>query len=352
MADPFPTPYESLLADDALLGAALAAARTETQALFPDQTLPPISVVSVRQQASVFTFKHAGSQSAGMFFSGSLPKIAAMYAAFELRRAVNLLVVNPLPSSSAAAHDNLRAAFDDVIDVASPIISAAPAVNRQMRIPKYEQIFAAIPLIDGGFSFEFNLEFSTHLRKMIVESDNGSAGECVKRLGYSWINGALQKGGFFSLPSKAGLWLAGTYGGGWPAVRVPSLNDGDTAQGTTCFDAANLYAHLLQGTLGRPLIDSSGKMLDLLVQAASVDPAFIDWERRGLTARRYHVTHTKIGIGPRTAGDVLSEATILEHSATGDVFIVVLQNLPRTTQGMEMAATLVDLTTDHFLFAV
>jgi hypothetical protein len=308
MADPFPSPYANLLADDFFVNKALDQARSETATTFPGLPMPALSLVAVKENAGAFEFLHAGMQYGDMFYSGSLPKVGAMYAAFELRRAANLLPTVPAGTPASAAFANLRSEFDDVINTASALISAAPGVSREMRIPKYESIFAAVPLVDGGFSFEFNAAFSNNMRKMIVESDNASAGACVKALGYSCLNGALERGGFFYTPSKSGIWLAGTYGGGWTPVRVPCLNDVDTAQGMTCFDTANLYAHLVQGSLGHPFTDSSTKMLDLLADAATTDPSFIDWQRRTdqqgrrvISDKRYTVTHTKIGIGWRTA---------------------------------------------------
>ncbi len=37
--------------------------------------------------------------------------------------------------------------------------------------------------------------------------------------------------GFFFPPAQDGLWLAGTFTGAFPPVRIPCINDVDTAQG-------------------------------------------------------------------------------------------------------------------------
>lgn len=334
-----------------LLGLALQAAQVATRIPFPSLEMPAISLVAINESPAGFDFVHAGLRFGEMFFSGSLPKVAAMYAAFELRCSVNALAPVGAGAPAATAFAHLRAQYDAQIKVAAPLISAVPTLGDDKKLPKYESVFVAVPLTGGGFAFEFSGTFLAHMRAMIVQSNNASAGACVKALGYSWLNGALERGGFFHTPSRTGIWLAGTYGGGWPAVRVPCANDVDTAQGMTCFDTARLYAHLIQGTLCSRIGDSSGKMLELLAEAERVDPSFIDPDPmagRGVSAKSYEVTHTKIGIGPRTAGDVLSEATILRHKATGRRFIVVLQNIPSGTP-LEMPAMLVDVAINTYL---
>lgn len=351
MSDPFPSPYSTIPGDDPLLGLALTTAAAEVAVMFPGVPLPAISIVAVHGAAPDLDCRHAGISFGDVYFSGSLPKVVAMYAAFELRRAVNMDPAITGAGNAAAAQAAMRAQFNPLISGASAIISANGQVTPDMKVPKYDQIFATIPTDTGQLFFEFNLQFSTLMRKMIVESDNGAAGACVKALGYSWINGVAERGGFFFTPSQTGVWLAGTYGGGWPAVRVPSVNDGPTAQGMTCFDTANMYAHLLQGDLGAPFLDSSPKMLELLSAAANFDFSFIDWERRNdVSPKKYRVTHTKIGIGPTTSGNLLSEATILHHLDTGNQFIVVLQNIRDAGNTTEAAATLVNLTIEHYLF--
>src|SRR5205085_6559190 len=60
--------------------------------------------------------------------------------------------------------------------------------------------------------------FKEQMRKMIVESDDTSAGICIQGLGYSWINACLQKAGLFDGKSS-GIWLAGDYVGDFPDIE-------------------------------------------------------------------------------------------------------------------------------------
>jgi hypothetical protein len=70
--------------------------------------------------------------------------------------------------------------------------------------------------------------------------------------------------------------FAGTFTGAWPPVGIHSLNDSAVAQSTTCFDMANLYAHIFQLTLVD--IGSANGMLALLATTAAIgnDPSFLE----------------------------------------------------------------------------
>jgi hypothetical protein len=362
MAGPFPDPYPTLLADDPLLGSALETAIGEALAAFPSLEQPlrvPISFVAINDAISPLDFKHAGTRFGDTFYSASLLKVAAMYAAYELLNSANALASSSGVGTSQELFAQLHAEFDDVIDASVPLIGQTPGITRTMRLPKYEQIFAAVPLTTGGVACAFSGPFSTNMRKMIVNSDNSAAAACIMALGYSWINGALKAGGFFFPPAQAGVWLAGTFTGAMPPVRIPSVNDGPIAQGTTCFDLANLYAHLFQGTLvpvqGSAASPFSGEMLAVLAVTADVgaDPSFMDFTRRpGLPPRTFGVTHTKIGLGPlKTGQNVCSEGTIVEHIDTGRKFLVVWQNSLNDDRSLIAIGTIVERTIELFLFA-
>src|SRR5262249_9056323 len=89
------------------------------------------------------------------------------------------------------------------------------------RPPEYKAIFKATPNGSGKWSVNFrkdsdpdthpNQGFFEHLEKMIVWSHDVSAGFCIQKLGFSWINGLLQKAGLFYPASQTGIWLAGDY---------------------------------------------------------------------------------------------------------------------------------------------
>ena len=123
MANPFPTIYATLLPDDVTLNVALEAARLQTVLLFPGVVvLGDIDRRSAGERRQL-RFHPRRAPLWRQFFSGSLPKVAAMYAAFELRNAVN----RPPPAQvgmAAAAFDHLRAEFDATIRSGATLDSA------------------------------------------------------------------------------------------------------------------------------------------------------------------------------------------------------------------------------------
>lgn len=354
---PFPSPYPTLLGSDPAMEGALGAAVAEAVVQFPDLALVvgavPISLVAIDETTSPPDFLHGGILYGRTYFSASLLKVAAMYAAFELRKSVN--------ARGAAADVNrqnlfsiLNTEFDPVIDSAIPAISVAAGVTPAMRVPKYREIFAVMDRTTGGIAAEFNATFQSNMRAMIVDSNNNAAAACVQALGYSWINGTLQKGGFF-LPPDNGIWLAGTFTGSWPYVRIPSDNDGPVAQATTCFDMANLYAHIVRRTLVDA--DASVRMSKLLADAATIGPdaSFMDHARRqreGIIARSFFITHNKVGLAPLKTGQmVASEATIVIHGPTDRKFLTVWQNCPANIAGYNAMAFIVDRGIELFIAA-
>lgn len=229
-------------------------------------------------------------------------------------------------------------------------ISLTPEINSTIVPPKYEQIFATIPLTNSGLALTFGGAFQNSLRSMIVDGDNNAAAACITALGYSWINGTLHNGGFFFPQGKNGIWLAGTFTGSLPVIRIPSENDGEVAQATTCFDMANLYAHIFQKTLVDA--DSSNKMLNFLFDSASIGHnfSFFDYTQRGLPPRNFSVTHSKIGLGPLKTGQIVaSEGAIVERHGTNQKFLIVFQNSFDDDNSLSAISFIVERTIELFL---
>jgi hypothetical protein len=290
----------------------------------------------------------AGQREMEMFFSGSLLKVAAMYAAFQLRVAVNDLAATfdaKVLKTSDNCFKKISEAFDNQIDASVPRISSAPGVTRAMRVPKYPTVFDAA-IVGGIWRLKFKAganNFAYHLHKMIVGSHNDSARFCIRTLGYNWINGVLQAAGFlrFGFPGSEGVWLAGDYDEKreWPVVVIPSVNDGLVKQATTCFDMARLLALLYDKSLVRntahwaTALSGNDEMLNLLELAVD-DPGAPSLLKR--VPHSFTVTHSKIGVGELKDGScraadrdrcVYSEAAILLHPPSARRFVVVWQNL-------------------------
>jgi len=288
----------------------------------------------------------AGQREMEMYFTGSLAKVAPMYAAFQLRQAANDLAatLDATVNTPVKVFKKLSDTFDDSIAASVPIIRSAPGVKREHMIPKYKTVFDA-EMVGGIWRLKFKAgasNFADHLRQMIVPSHNDSAKFCIRALGYSWINGLLQAAGFlrFGFPGSEGIWLAGDYDEKreWPVVVLPSVNDGPVKQVTTCFDMARLFALLHDKSLVRNTAHwatartGNEEMLTLLGDAVS------DGAPSVLTRvpHSFTVMQSKIGVGELKGGScmnstrdrcVYSEGAIVKHPSTGRKFAVVFQNL-------------------------
>jgi hypothetical protein len=282
---PFPAPLGSVLADDPTMTAAIAIATVEAQAAFPSSPAPTqaaFSIVAIDQTTDPPLFSHGGLRHTQMHFSASLLKVAAMYAAHQLRESANNFASSVADTTPGELFDHMSASFDPLIAPAVPLISTNPLITQTMKVPKYRSVFAAIPLIDGGFALTFNGVFQGNMHEMIVPSNNNAASACIQALGYSWINGVLASAGFFDPSTNTGIWLAGTFTEAFPRVRVASVNDGPVAQATTTFDLANFYAHMFRHTLVNA--GSCDEMLILLDEGGG-SGSLVDGARRDRACR-------------------------------------------------------------------
>jgi hypothetical protein len=313
-----------------------------------------------------------------MFYSGSLLKIAAMYAAFQLREAVNALAATmdfATVTDESIFFAAVEKEFDKEIVGAPDLIKHTSTAGN--RAPVYKTIFTATQdLGENKWSVDFRadvdpkFDFAGHLDKMIVDSHNLSAGFCIQMLGFSFINGLLQKAGLFEPSLKRGIWLAGDYlnplsaniaehakevahpgtgdpdsveefnlgMSGWLPITIPSVNDGDVKQVTTCIDAARLMVLLaddkLVGTTGASTVGlANSEMLAMLHRAVSGHaPSMV-----GRVPTVFSILQSKIGVGdlkPVNGGEkIFSEAMIVKQAGSPmREFVVVWQNVKAATK--------------------
>jgi hypothetical protein len=160
-------------------------------------------------------------------FAASLVKIAAMFAAFRLRHNLRL-AANQVSSGDG------KAVFKAVADDWKGVVEHA-VPDGKPDFPKFDQIFT-IQGSTGAWSIDFLPDFQQHLELMIGDSDNHSASVCIDRIGFQYLNGALETDGLFSR-QFGGLWLGGNYvGRNWmrePLTRRTQM--GATAKATAHF---------------------------------------------------------------------------------------------------------------------
>lgn len=345
--DAFPGRYTAAIQNNATLTSKLHTAITTHPAL---KQQPEIAFTIVQLGQGGTPHQWAGYNETREHFSASLIKVAAIYAAHELRAAVNRLARDPnfMPKTEQELFAVLETCFtQQIIDNFSHIRARAKKCcktteecKRQKEVgnehlrPKYREIFD-VRQSPGATSLQVNFKprFETELTRIVGNpSPLGHAGYCIHCLGYAYIAGALEKAGFLNTSSMKGIWLCGDYLRQWPYLCVDSDNDKLVAQATTTYDMAMLYTLLYQQRLfADPAYpSSSAEMLARLASGRRY--SWIGKERMASVpyVPNYDVTHSKIGEAslkqpPRgKGGDVYSEGCILQSQAK--TYVVVWQN--------------------------
>jgi subtilisin family serine protease len=335
----FPSAYAAPFTDDAALTAKLAAAVAAASRPGLSSDIP-ISIVVLKDDG---TRLHAGNRHEEMHYSGSLIKIAAMYAAFELRAAVDrVLAAKPATTPKAALDELVKVLNPQIAAAAAKEITGLPAASlAKVLQPDYPTVFKLPPA--AGRTTAFTGLMEGFLTSMIAVGTNTHASKTIHALGYGYLSAALIKGGFFQPdpdpPKNKGLWLASDYlqpgdPGNWDEDgRVASVNDTDAASGTTTVQLAKLLTLMWD----KKLVDgaSSDAMLKLLKGAR--DSGFKPWILRSIAGpASFKVTHNKLGEGwlkPANGNKlVMSEASIITDVKAGVTrrFVVVWQNLSKT----------------------
>jgi hypothetical protein len=282
---PFPpvSPYKWTGAPDATLGKLLTAAASDPANLARLGKKPhmPLSMIALATDGN---HRYAGVLDTEMDFSASLLKVAVMYAAFELRAAANRLAAAGGIASQADMVSALPKAFDAVIKRAAlPRTRDQPAAGG----PRYGEMFAFTDPAPPGGPIDFSATagattgFRDAMHAMIVPSDDPMAGQCIRALGYAYLNAVLTKAGFF-VPGamkgdERGIWIAGDYMAA-PQQRIHAVNDGTGALVMTTEAMCRLVALLATGQLVDDTAvhgTSNQEMQDLLAEAAlGAAPAF------------------------------------------------------------------------------
>lgn len=226
-------------------------------------------------------------------FSASLIKVAAMFAAFKLRAEARALIGDIQAGIVSSTITNQTDFFKELkkrfktSDAVSDISSASGIVQS----PSHADILTVTGFpAPGALVANFSSDFRTHLRKMIIPSDNCSAGECIARLSYPYINVKLMETGFFDKNffdknSKKGIWLCGdyilpppncsaqTFAKKQKYITIDTINDCNQATPPFCGSAQNTTSKQMAGfffqILMRTLVDpaSSDEMHKLLREA-------------------------------------------------------------------------------------
>jgi hypothetical protein len=280
-------------------------------------------------------------------YSASLVKVAALYAAFELRNTLRA-IAQELGASATASNVLRKAASYLNPRIMGKVAEISPlrGVAQRHAVPQYDAAFKATSA-SSGVTVDFSSSFTHHATKMITESNNSSAGKCVHASGYGYLNGALASAGFLDLVSLDGIWLAGDYSHEYPKYTVDSVNDKQVGQAATVLQLAKMYTLMFDRSLVEAA--SSSEMLDFLAGPVNEPPGrrevFIDQA----SDLDFVVTQTKVGLGPLKSGiDVYSEASIVQHNSGGS-FVATWQNFVWGDDGFDSIGHVVRDTIDAYL---
>ena len=270
-----------------------------------------------------------------MVYVGSLAKIYAMYAAFELRKRVqqqvNDMIKLGLSTTNAGWERHVFSALENAWR--STLRTAFPSLPEGM--PKFSEIFAVSssgqvkfaesdpPLTDGDLDFrppnpapgkpaispEFKQppgKFRDWMRLMLRWSNDKAASMCIRALGYPYINGVLSAAGFFNKSTRSGLWISGDYlGHDWlkaNAAGQPLSPRWARLQGRkltnfagTAFQVARLLVLLAQHRLVDP--QSSSEMISIMTGVKGIGSYIRGALVHATPPRPYTAIASKIGCG-------------------------------------------------------
>jgi hypothetical protein len=257
--------------------------------------------------------KYAGEKEDHMLFSASLLKVSLLYASFELRSRLNKLA-----PSIAWDWKPFRAS----VAAAIPSISDGPW--KQMKI--YELLAITATSDSGVLSFDLQRQHRADLKAIFADQlQDRAARACMRRLGYSYVNGALAAAGFLDLHAKKGIWYANDLGGGWPQFHVPVATKGKSSAAMTTLAMSNLLTAMHRGTLidqtsckeMMAIMSRGGSWLDMREVAAKAGS--LSFSAKGAKVGHHASADAKVS-------SVKSEGVFLDRK--GVPFVAVWQNYP------------------------
>jgi hypothetical protein len=371
-----PDPFEdknkpdSVKLQKALNDALTAVASAQSQVLKDPRTgkekdVFPIPFTIADISSGTPPFPSASYNGAEVDFIASEAKVAAMYAAFELRDLVRRFRAAP-GVTDADVFDKLKKFADPQIIAEGPelkkgedISGSTVAITDTHRKPHYDKVFALDPLNTTNARVDFTGDYINALEDMIIKSNDEAAATVIHGIGYSYLNGIVQARGFSGdlFNPTQGIWLAADYVGKYPKVRgALSVNDGPAGIAGTTDKMARLVAMISIKKFAS--IDPGDIMRnDLLHQAAISPDALRPWISFGDVhdpaqdtdaIPQLTVELNKLGVarlGRREEGpNVFSEVSVINGvplgtGLTSRRFVVAWQNLSEKSPYIKVNAT-------------
>ena len=244
-------------------------------------------------------FGATGTFNAGvMRYIASTAKVAAMFAAFRLRKNFR----EAAAQASANTADELR---DEVTQAWKPLVEHS--VGGSADFPNLKTILA-ISGTRGSWDIQFTDTYLKRMKGMIGPSDNHDASYCILALGYQYIQGALASEGLYK-SGEGGLWLAGDYAKG---------RDGETEPISKLHQAGNVsaLAAFLVAVANQALVkDSASATMRLMMNNAFM---FRILDEQKPSRPQSYGSFGKLGIG---ADGTYHDAAVIERSTSKGTLI-------------------------------
>jgi hypothetical protein len=273
------------------------------------------------------TMEYAGVRETEMFFSASLLKVALLYTSFELVSRVNEMAPLITACSAAEFFVKVRKEFSGKIENAVPQIK--PGVWRKVN---FKEALTATSDASGVFRVSLSTGHDQDLRSIFSnQNQNLGALNCMHRLGFSYVNGALDAAGFFGITSQTGIWMATDYipdnppsADNWPSFNIPVATNGTSSAAMTALSMANLLNKIDRGELINAT--TSQTMRDIFRTGNA-------WLSKLSNPNAFSFTATGAKVGHSSSpsarvGSVMSEAAFLERKSDSAPFVAVWQNVP------------------------
>jgi hypothetical protein len=262
-------------------------------------------------------------------FSASLVKAAAMFVAgqflAEAKTATPAAGADIFKNFNNAIKAEINTNADDRVKNATYPPGGIPVGL----LPKTSSILTGL-----GPTADFQPTFKNKQSRMIVESDDPSAGYCINNLGYGYISSALNNEGFFDKtltpgPDKAGatgrgIWLTANYDGNFLAGgRIPCVNDHPDAELASARQMCRLFAMIRLKQLPEHDLDTNTIMQNLLNEPKMGANATGPWLGRNPgVALKFTILQDKIGfagLGTIQRPNVYSEGLIIKWDASSQI---------------------------------
>ena len=324
---PYALELRKSAAQNTRLTAALTAARAPLDAAQADM-LDKAAIIVARITPNG-PMDYAGVNEDKMYFSASLLKSVMLYASFELVAQVNALAPTISAPTARKFFDAVEREFSTTIERSVRRIKPGA-----WRSTSFRQALTAQSAGANQWRVVMSEVHDRELREIFInQRQNITPRNTMQRLGYSFVNRALETAGFLDTDTDTGLWMATDYGA-WSDFNVPVVTmskgrnpkPGSSSAAMTAIAMASLWAHIQRGQL----IDATASQA-----MAGVIQRGGAWFSTLAAGVRATFSFTDVGAkvghsasGSANVGSVQSEAAFLQRTSDNAMFIAVWQNVP------------------------